>query len=741
MAERLISEVAAGFRDAIRDQGLEPPEIIEPGTMHRFPGVGKKPSNRAGWCRLFPDGKGGMYGDWSTGLKETWFIDSKSAWEERKDQRGYQLLQAIPAKEKRKCAETEQSAKQTNAAQRAVDIWAKTRAAPPTSPYLIRKHIQPHGARIYQDALVLPVMDFTGKLTSLQFISPIKDPETGRDKTLLKGGRKQGCYIPVAGDPSNFSRIIVCEGWATGCSLADSEPDALVLAAIDAGNLKPVAEAARQKWSDREIMLCADDDAKTDGNPGLTKAHEAALSIGAKVASPNFGDQRPEGVTDFNDLAQLDGLEAVKESIRAANDPILPGPQPLTGKVNPEPYPLDALPDTLRAAVEEVQAFVKAPSPLIASSALEALSLAGQPYIDVKRDERLCGPTSLFILVIADSGERKSTCDQYFMEPIKRYEEEQRKSMEKEVDEYNKKNGIWESKFNGLKDSIRNLSKRGESTDEVESEIDKHMEDKPKEPKIPQLIYVDITPEALAWNLKEKWSSAALITSEGGQIFGSHGMKEDSIMNYLTTLNQIWDGGDVRVSRRTKESFILENARMTFSCQVQESTLLNFLDRSKGLARGTGFMSRFLLACPESTKGRRFYTEPPKDFPALSKFQQKITYILNQPVIFHKDKYDQLKPNILYLSPEAKKVWINFYNLIEKALGITEELSELSDIASKAAENIARLAALFHLYEHGPNGDIGPDNVKKANRIVAWYLNESKRFLIFRLQQKKKLMP
>jgi len=48
MAERLISEVAAGFRDAIRDHGLEPPDVISPGKLHRFPGVGKRNGNTAG---------------------------------------------------------------------------------------------------------------------------------------------------------------------------------------------------------------------------------------------------------------------------------------------------------------------------------------------------------------------------------------------------------------------------------------------------------------------------------------------------------------------------------------------------------------------------------------------------------------------------------------------------------------------------------------------------------------------
>lgn len=114
------------------------------------------------------------------------------------------------------------------------------------------------------------------------------------------------------------------------------------------------------------LIICADDDADTEGNPGLTKANQVALAIGAKVAVPKFGDRRPIGATDFNDMAALLGLEAVAGAIRqtttsdqADNDSWL-DPLPLTARIDPEPYPLDAPPDRLRAAVEEVCAFTKA---------------------------------------------------------------------------------------------------------------------------------------------------------------------------------------------------------------------------------------------------------------------------------------------------------------------------------------------------------------------------------------------
>ena len=103
----------------------------------------------------------------------------------------------------------------------------------------------------------------------------------------------------------------------------------------------------------------------------------------------------------------------------ASADEVWPEPQSITAGIDPEPYPSDALPDIIRAAVEEVQAFIQAPMPLVASSALGALSLATQAHADVKRAEKLAGPVSLYFLIVADSGERKSTCDGFFTQAIR----------------------------------------------------------------------------------------------------------------------------------------------------------------------------------------------------------------------------------------------------------------------------------------------------------------------------------
>ena len=241
---------------------------------------------------MFDDRRGGCFGDWSTGLSETW----QAKWDKPFSQ-SKRAAFARRLEEAKRQAETERRTRQAAAANQAAAIWNAATPAPGDHPYLIRKRIQPHGARLHKGALTLPVMDFSGRLTSLQFIA------ADGGKLLLSGGRKRGCFIPLAGDMEDPTRVIICEGCATGCTLAEDEPAALVLAAIDAGNLEPVAVAARHRWPSPELVIAGDDDRLTAGNPGASKAKAAALASGALLALPQWPEDAPDHLTDFNDLA------------------------------------------------------------------------------------------------------------------------------------------------------------------------------------------------------------------------------------------------------------------------------------------------------------------------------------------------------------------------------------------------------------------------------------------------------
>jgi len=317
-----MANVIIQFGDAIRAAGLNPPNIIEPEKLYRFPGADKRSGNSAGWCKLFADGLGGVYGDFSQDLSASWQATRSTPFSSA--QRANFNRQIAETKAS---ADAEKAASQLQAATKAASIWQKARPSTNDHPYLTRKGIASHGARLYEGALVIPVLEGEA-LHSLQFIS-----EDGK-KRFLSDGRIRGCYFTI-GATNDATAICIVEGFATGVTVHEATGYPVAVA-FNAGNLEAVALAIRATLPDTPIILCADDDATTPGNPGLAKAKAAARAVGGKLAIPDFGDARPDNVTDFNDMAKHCGLDAVKRAIANAAVPEveLHQPPPIVGSSN-----------------------------------------------------------------------------------------------------------------------------------------------------------------------------------------------------------------------------------------------------------------------------------------------------------------------------------------------------------------------------------------------------------------------
>ena len=427
-------------------------------------------------------------------------------------------------------------------------------------------------------------------------------------------------------------------------------------------------------------------------------------------------------------LDYLDGVASDNGLNGAPNT--WPTPQPLTAKIESEDYPLDALPEILRAAVEEVRAFVQAPVAMVAASALSAVSLAVQALYDVERASGLSSPVAVWPLTIADSGERKSTCDGFFTKGIKEFEAIKEEEFKPIIKKFKSDLAAWDCEQEGLLSAIKQASKdnkpdASKKIAELKSTLEQHQQNEPLPPRVPRLTYSDITPEELAFKLANGWPSAGIVSAEAGIVFGSHGMKSDSAMKNLAQLNALWDGGDLQVDRRTSESFVVRGARLTMALMVQEATLRTFFDKSGTLARGTGFMARFLISWPESTQGQRPFSEPPKNWPCLDVFNKRVRMLLAQPVPINEG--GALKPLMLTFTPAAKTLWINYHDAIEAQLSGGGALFDVRDVASKTADNAARLAALFHVFDGG-DGAISADAFSRASQVAVWHLSESRRF-------------
>jgi putative DNA primase/helicase len=298
-------EAAEQFREAIQSAGLSPPEVIEPdGKLHRFASNGTR-GDDAGWYVLHGDGvAAGAFGDWRTGASQTWRANIGRKLSPAEDAAHRGKIEAM-----RREREAEEARRQADAAAGAAAIWEAARPAPADHPYLLAKGIALNGARLQDDRLLIPLRA-DGAIHSLQFIA------ADGGKRFLPGGRVPGCYFSI-GNLKGAAALCIAEGFATGASIHEATGYPVAVA-FNAGNLLAVAKAMRGKFPELRLILCADDDYRTEGNPGRTKAIEAAQAVGGLLALPDFGANRPEGATDFNDLHRARGAEAVKATIEAA---------------------------------------------------------------------------------------------------------------------------------------------------------------------------------------------------------------------------------------------------------------------------------------------------------------------------------------------------------------------------------------------------------------------------------------
>ena len=136
-------------------------------------------------------------------------------------------------------------------------------------------------------------------------------------KKFLFGGRVDGCSFTIPGD----DKLILCEGYATGATVHKAT-GATIICAFNAGNLEPVAKVVRAKCPNAPILIAADNDRFTAGNPGLAFAEKAAKAIGGKVVFPVFdglpgADDAKKKLSDFNDLEAVGGLELVAKQASA----------------------------------------------------------------------------------------------------------------------------------------------------------------------------------------------------------------------------------------------------------------------------------------------------------------------------------------------------------------------------------------------------------------------------------------
>ena len=337
-------EVEDSFVRWLCDLGIPPAEgerLLLDGQKHRYKITGDRGTTRNGeYCIYCDERPGGWAKSWSAkhGVEYavwTYYQPGESPWSDEEKREYVKRMEA-----QRAAAARQKELERASASAEAARKWEAATEPRPGHPYLKKKGLSgTHGARQLGNLLVLPIQNVSGALMNIQTIAP------DGEKRFHPGAPKAGGFFVLPGHspgpyekpgqssepdgksgqspeptkvwgsaepPSGGDReVFLCEGFATGATVHEATGQTVVVA-WDCGNLPKVAELLRSRYPGR-LVLAADNDHRTPGNPGLAAAFELAEQFGIPFTSPVF--EADEAGSDWNDYAALHGIERTAEEI------------------------------------------------------------------------------------------------------------------------------------------------------------------------------------------------------------------------------------------------------------------------------------------------------------------------------------------------------------------------------------------------------------------------------------------
>ena len=364
-------------------------------------------------------------------------------------------------------------------------------------------------------------------------------------------------------------------------------------------------------------------------------------------------------------------------------------PLPLQAEIEPAaPFPMDALPPVLADVGRLILRTSQAPDALIGASLLAATSLAAQSHADVILPHGAGSPLSLYVASVAESGERKSAVDNLVLAPHRAFEKGKVEIALARIAE-------WET--TPRKD-------RGES------------------PRTPVYITGDLTIEGLAKALHSGLPAVGIFTAEGGSLLGGHAMSEEAALRTAAGFSKLWDGSPIDRVRGLDGCIKLYGRRTALHLMVQPKAAFAWL--SNPVLRDQGLFSRCLVTYPQSTAGTRlFRDEDATEADDYARYLEEMRRLLDRP--WQVDEHGGLQTRPLGIGGEARKLWIDAYNEIERAIPTT--LAPIRPFASKGAEQIGRIAGCFEMLADPECISISHDAMQRAAAVFEYFTGEALR--------------
>lgn len=366
-------------------------------------------------------------------------------------------------------------------------------------------------------------------------------------------------------------------------------------------------------------------------------------------------------------------------------------PLPLMAELEPpQPFPMDALPAVLSDYGGVIQRCTQAPDAIVGNSLLAAASLAVQPYANVVLPHGASVPLSLYLVTVAESGERKSAVDRLALHAHATFEKKKSDEQREAIEQHNK--------------------------------LDKKAKDKAEIPRESVFLASDPTVEGLCKLLHSGLPSIGVFSAEGGRFLGGHGMSEDTALRTAAGLSLFWDGAPVDRVRSGDGSSKLFGRRVALHLMAQPRAAFAWL--SNPVLRDQGLFSRCLVAYPQSTAGTRmFRNEKADETTAAAAYVNRMTELLggNWPI----NEFHELQPQHMGIGGSARSMWIDIHNQFER--GIVGDLKPIRGLASKAAEHMGRIAGVLTMIEDPAATTVTEAAMQRAAVLMEFYLGEALR--------------
>jgi len=415
---------------------------------------------------------------------------------------------------------------------------------------------------------------------------------------------------------------------------------------------------------------------------------------------------------------------AIAEAVEAACEPVATliadaGPTPLASPAMPTaPYPINALGGVLSDAARAIAAKVQCADAMAAQSVLAVASLAAQALADMRLPYGQTRPLSLFCVTIASSGDRKTSADSEAMAPVRMREKQLREVFEPRAKDHAVALAAWRGQRQQIERKKADVETRRFELQALGPE--------PEAPIKPVLTLGESTAEGLARHMPVLPGALGIFSAEGGQFLSGHGFLPDAKLRTAASFASLWDGQGLRRLRAGDGLIDLHGRRLACHLMIQPEAAAGVL--GDPVLRDQGFLSRLLLAAPESLAGGRMWQEPRAGTePALRRYIARMLALLEMPAPASNTAGNELTPRALELCPDARKAWIGFHDAVETAMRPDGRLAMLRDVAGKAAEQAARIAGVLETIEDASALSISAEQAGNIGRRYGARVSTRKR--------------